>query len=703
MARIVDGTIVFDDGTPMMGQQPISGKRLIEVLQLLPQLIPAIGMAGFPTRGGGAGGFVASGGGGGGNQGTPAAGTPGATGTSGYSGYSGSSTGTSGFSGYSGSGGPGASGFSGYSGVGGPGASGFSGYSGVGGPGTSGFSGYSGAGGTFTPEAATYVVHPTPGVGDFTTIQAALTALPAEGGFILVREGTYSISTTNTLPVGKPVTIRGCGNSTVISLGANAIPAFTIPTGAATNTPIVFDNFLVTGTEVAAQAVLEYADSNGLVEVYMENLVTTGIQFTVNITASSSESATPGKDSARFHLLRCRIRPITTNNSIILRNPSSGVPRVWMTEVEFIGDSLFAVPGGHTGPLFGRIIDDNFFGDVYLDGCEMSVGGAGAAGESDFSVFEAVNTIIWNNDTVNHLVNFFTFGSSTGFGPGTLSGSTFKGIHFQVIEGNVFEGCQFTDCVIDNFGVGTVISDNDFLQSISPYVSTYVIKTQDENAVIHGNRFKITTPPDQVVQCEVSTTITDNDWSGINNPGTNGVLYLNNAVSCIVVGNRFPFVPTSGPPLKEVSGSNYYHANSQLWNSGGGGSLQPVVPIGGASEVEGMLDMSGTVGTGGGPIDVVNYRNPFGLAQVKGYVENTGANNYTLTETWVTQNLGTFTRVTTPVTPGTKTTLDPFDLTGTGLAPNSYQVIQYRVSIAVIAGAIAAHKYFAAPSGVSNA
>jgi hypothetical protein len=82
-----------------------------------------------------------------------------------------------------------------------------------------------------TPKAATFVVSGTPGVGDFTTIQAAINALPAEGGFILVREGVYSLAAENSLP-DKAIQIVGCGSGfddtqgTVIDIGANAINAF---------------------------------------------------------------------------------------------------------------------------------------------------------------------------------------------------------------------------------------------------------------------------------------------------------------------------------------------------------------------------------------------------------------------------------------------------------------------------------------------
>lgn len=151
---------------------------------------------------------------------------------------------------------------------------------------------------------------------------------------------------------------------------------------------------MVTGNEAAGQKFLQYGDDNGLVEIYMENIVTTGVETTIDSTSNSSASSTPGQDDPRFHLLRCRIRPCATNNSVILHNTGFGLPRAWLTEVEFIGDSLFAIPALRTAPLFGRLADDSWFGDCYLDSCELSIGTA----KSDFATFECFNSTIWNND-----------------------------------------------------------------------------------------------------------------------------------------------------------------------------------------------------------------------------------------------------------------------------------------------------------------
>ena len=74
--------------------------------------------------------------------------------------------------------------------------------------------------------AATRVVSLTPGDGTDLTIAAAIAALPAEGGLIFVKQGTYPLAATLAL-TDKPIEIVGAGNGTILDLGALGIPAFT--------------------------------------------------------------------------------------------------------------------------------------------------------------------------------------------------------------------------------------------------------------------------------------------------------------------------------------------------------------------------------------------------------------------------------------------------------------------------------------------
>ncbi len=553
----------------------------------------------------------------------------------------------------------------------------------------------------FPDRPATLVVNPTAGLGDATTIQEALDMLPAGGGSILVREGTYNITTTITPPVNKPVSIYGCGDATIINLAANAIPAFSIPTPYTSNTPIRFFDMKVTGTEVALQTLIQYNDANGLAEIYLDGINTTGVELTIDNTSNSSAGATPGQDDPRFHLLRCRIRPCSTDNSVILHNTGFGLPRAWMKEVEFIGDSLFAIPGGRTAPLFGRLADDTWFGDCYLDSCELSIG----TNESDFATFECFNSTIWNNDNVNLTVTYFLFGSFEGLNPGVCRDSAFRGIYFEAEEaGSNFFSNWMQDCPIGIFGAGVVVGDNQLIEVRNPWpvAHPFGIQIQNEQAVIRNNRFRFTlTTPAQTIDVQVSTRILGNDFSECH-PPANGTIMLNSGEN-IITDNYFTFAPTTGPNVNETGGggASYYDNNNRLFTNktGGGPIVDPILPHGNGSTINGMTGEAGTFSIGGTATNslIVWYRNPYGLAMVKGYINNTGANNITVQETFRLDTLGTFTK-STVVTPGNKLTLDPYDFTGTAIPAGSFQVYDYRADIS--GTTISGYRFFPMPCGV---
>jgi hypothetical protein len=570
---------------------------------------------------------------------------------------------------------------------------------------------------TPSPVAATFVVSPTPGVGDYTTIQAALNALPAEGGYLLVREGTYP-TTTNTLPVGKPVVIRGCGDATILSLGALGTFAFTVPDGYTQNTRLVFENFIVTGTEVAGQAVCAYADSKGLAEIFFQDVNTTGTEQFVQVQDGSFDGTTPGQDDVKIHLFRCRIRPCTTNASIMIKVTSLSFinTRTWMKEVQLEGDNIFAVNPPRTDPLWGNITDDNYFGDLYLDTCEFSLGGD--AFQMDVGVIQAVNCWFTNNDSTTPVVSGFTEGSVTGNGGTTFTGCTLRAISFTHFDNatyvgctldawhcvaftqTTFQGCYYTNTygspypfnagddpyVIENFSTGTSITSG-FWANADAWPT----------GIVNGIQAS-------VIEIFAETTIIGNDFSDVDPPAVIGIIEVFNA-HCVFAGNRFPFAPTSGPPMKDWNGSNYYYGNSELFWEASGPILPPagdgLTPGKGLSNtVEGIRSWNGNGSVGGVATNniVVNYRNPMGLVQTKGYIKNSGANNITVREQYITFDEGTFTR-STVVTPGNIQNLDPFDFTGLG-AGIDFQVVKYTVDVS--GTTISWQTHFAAPGGVDH-
>src|SRR5205814_4707371 len=69
--------------------------------------------------------------------------------------------------------------------------------------------------------------YPTPGwlnAANFSSIQAAIDALPSAGGVVYIPSGTYTITSTITIPVNKRVHLLGVGiDRTIITMTSSSI------------------------------------------------------------------------------------------------------------------------------------------------------------------------------------------------------------------------------------------------------------------------------------------------------------------------------------------------------------------------------------------------------------------------------------------------------------------------------------------------
>jgi len=235
----------------------------------------------------------------------------------------------------------------------------------------------------FPDRAATFVVHPTPGIGDATTIQEALDMLPAEGGSVLVREGTYALAATITLP-DKPVEINGCGEGTIVDLGVNAISAFTVPTGLTAFRKYVFEDFKVIGTAVAGQRVVTVSGAAARGAVSLVRLKIDGIIDAVQVTAGD-----PGFDHAvQVSMEDVWMIPVAGGLSSLLHENMGGAFRMiefravrvrfYDVTFGFEGGSLSSTPFAFSGRVDAYFQDcylhvdaDSVFGSLYMENCSI--------------------------------------------------------------------------------------------------------------------------------------------------------------------------------------------------------------------------------------------------------------------------------------------------------------------------------------------
>jgi len=165
---------------------------------------------------------------------------------------------------------------------------------------------------TVAKRAATLTVHPTAGRADFTTIAAAVAALPAAGGVILLLEGTYSLAATVTL-TDKPITILGAGRgATIIDLGANAIVAFTVPN----DREYTFAGFSIHGNgALAGQKAFAFTNATGNTKrIHFNDLSIGGdaLSGTVSIEAGIDVAAA---SSIEAYVTNCNFRNLSNSAS----------------------------------------------------------------------------------------------------------------------------------------------------------------------------------------------------------------------------------------------------------------------------------------------------------------------------------------------------------------------------------------------------
>lgn len=198
--------------------------------------------------------------------------------------------------------------------------------------------------------AATRVVSLIAGDGTDLTIAAAIAALPAAGGSIYIKQGTYPI-VASLVPTNKPITFIGAGAGAVIDLGANAISAFLINF----DQRYSFSNFKILGSGIAGQTAFEFniGGSSGQ-EVTAETVLVDNIEKTFLIA---------GTDFPIVHTTMCFFRVANIATS-----------RHWDGVGEWHGtDTICYFTGG--GAFRGGITGNP---DLYWANCEVNLANGGS-------------------------------------------------------------------------------------------------------------------------------------------------------------------------------------------------------------------------------------------------------------------------------------------------------------------------------------
>lgn len=470
------------------------------------------------------------------------------------------------------------------------------------------------------------VVHPTPGIGDTTTIADALALLPADGGTIYVREGTYAV----------PATLD-FGSKVVRLVGAGHVPDFI--TGPTTLVPAA-------GITLFSST----ADNSSI-----EDMVITGDNSTAQVLFS-------GSTEIRF--IRVNVHDVA---GII-----SGTPDAYFY------DSFVSVP---SGPSVG----DRFLwsggaagGTLVFDNVELRIFGSGATIMSGVTASQ--------NGPTFKAVNSYTGGGGGGGSTNFWFAEIVDWVNFDIDNaqfeisnsGSNIVNCEFLDFSIKFLAIWNFIANSNFSQGgtgsglfssqleIAPPVSFAGTPTETliVNCNFYGNSASITgVTVTNAFPVVISNCIFSNHTS-------RGIFAANgtspNASQLSVTGCHFDGETT---PVEE-GGTDVVGRYCANENFAGSTILGP------NSTIEGTRRKDTTSTTTDSFVELfthVNYKGIIGIGTIK---NTDGTDSLDIKET-VTDVFGVTTNQTNTVANGASRLLDPTVNVSTARPP----YVSYKVEV----------------------
>ena len=527
--------------------------------------------------------------------------------------------------------------------------------------------------------AATRVVSLIPGDGTDLTVAAAIAALPAEGGRIYVKEGTYPLAVTNTLP-DKPVDIIGSGDGTIFSLGANAIAAFTIPDGLTAQRNYSFQHFKVVGTSVANQRILSVEDSNAFGVVTNRSLRSEGIQIPISITAGDGNFLTP----VFVTTYDSWFVPIANGTGILCdSNGISEIMNVSFYNTKFIVDELNTIGGTINGDSFGNL-------DVAFYDCDLSL-----TGEDGLSTIHAERCRIFNfsgTPQITFINGNFALGDdylpTTAFINCTVLGMWIIDGGGMNVTGGWWTNTRIETAPINGrsslLGV-TFRGDGTSLATfpVSGGVTAF-IGIVDTDINIFGCTFSVFSMTiTNYIRGASSMVIQGCAFRGLTGASDAGIRLT--GVNNFLVGCDFDTDNWGCPPVREVAPADRNVYNDNLGINGNpnpliGGAGVDSIFVGVRNTFNGLSQFRATAATTDAFVTVTNQIAASGVQGIA-TIKNTGLNGMNVRETGVDQ-FGVTSTVTTLVAAGNDLRLDPTNNVGTARPPYTRYSIEVQSAVA---------------------
>ena len=286
------------------------------------------------------------------------------------------------------------------------------------------------------------------GVNDHLVIQAALDALPAAGGEVLLLQGTYNIEVGLTLDSNQ--TLRGCGANTVLTTSTASLVFLTATGGAGTEkTGILISDMKIDGAITSSYAIyFTFVDYSFVQNVDVWRTDNAGIYLVTSDFNTLTGNISRVNASYGIGIEACNNNKVNANT--IQGNSAEGI----FLDSTSAGNSVTAniVKGNYNGIYLGVSSDDN---TISANVCEDN--GVGIYIRGDNNVIG--NNICKSNDMQGIVVTAGHFNNIVG---NTCQGNDLQGIAlvvaYDTLVGN--NVCLGNSQSVDNTWANILIDDS---------------------------------------------------------------------------------------------------------------------------------------------------------------------------------------------------------------------------------------------------
>ena len=505
--------------------------------------------------------------------------------------------------------------------------------------------------------------------GTDTTIQDAIDNLPATGGSIYIKQGTFTLTETVELP-DKPVEIIGTGDGTIIDLDDAAISAFTVSQGVLTESRrFALRGFQVTGTEVPNQRIISTADDEAFAVIELSDLKSDGIQIPIEIADVDQDLLHP----VNIYVRDCWFVPVSDDSGMLVNsNGLGGLMKVAFYNVDFMVTPMSAVGGTINGDSFSTL-------DVSMYNCNISY-----VGEDGLSTIHAENCRFFNfsatTDSIFMEGNYVTDEYQPRI---AFINCEMQGMDLLFDTGGVIDGGYYLNTLIEAYGA-----------------ASNCIHIKGVNFRLDGSA----TPPipdvGSLVRCinGINGLVTV-DGCYFSNTGVDPTCFIDAVSLAVIKGNTFSslaapslgairlgfggggtnnhihhntFAATTVPPILETGASDLNIINDNRFIAT---TTAPTI-IGASTIFNGSKTFSGTGTTTTALVDLVTHTNPKGLTGC-GTIKNTAGTNGLVIRRTAIDAFGTTSTADDTVALSATFTYPMDEAVGTALPP----FVSFKVSV----------------------